>query len=136
VVDTNSHADECSTLHCPLLYGVAGPIFTNGILVIDIYNPKKISSESIGNLTKLSSTLGVPREEIEEALKLPADERYRAQETPKSDGSLRKVYSPHFLIRKIQRKINTRILSDPNIISWPNHIFGSIPNRDVDECNV
>lgn len=69
--------------------------------------------------------------EIEEAIKLPTSERYQLKETPKSDGSLRRVYSPHFLIRKIQRRINTRILSNPDVITWPNHIFGSIPNQDA-----
>jgi len=100
---------------------------------MDIYNPKKVSSESIGNLTKLASCLDLTIEEIEEAQELPAAERYRVKETPKKNGSIRKVYSPHFLIRKIQRRINSRILSNPHMIAWPNHIFGSIPNQDVNE---
>jgi len=115
----------------PIVWG-GWAYFYNGSSIIDIYNPKKVSLESIGNLTKLASCLDLTLEEIEEAQKLPAAERYRVQETPKSNGSLRKVYSPHFLIRKIQRRINSRILSNPHMITWPNHVFGSIPNQDVD----
>lgn len=100
---------------------------------MDVYNPKKISSESIGSIDSLSSCLDVTIKELEQAQNLPASERYKLLETPKSDGSLRKVYSPHFLIRKIQRRINARILSNPHLISWPNHIFGSIPNQLLNE---
>ncbi len=103
---------------------------------MDIYNPKKTSSESIASLESLSSCLDVPIDEIKEALNIAPHERYKLIETPKSDGSIREVYSPHFLIRKIQRRINSRILSNPNVISWPNHIFGSIPNQDVNDSIV
>ncbi|QQD74141.1 reverse transcriptase family protein [Acidithiobacillus ferrivorans] len=103
---------------------------------IDIYNPKKISLESIGSLAKLASCLDVTLEEIQEAQELSASERYKIKETPKRDGSLRKVYSPHFLIRKIQRRINARILSNSDVIAWPDHIFGSVPNQHCGESLV
>lgn len=46
----------------------------------------------------------------------------------KSDGSVRNIFKPHPLIRKIQRRMVTRILSRPSAFCWPDHLFGSIPN--------
>lgn len=87
-------------------------------------------------MKNLSECLDVTIDEIQEAQNLPASERYRVLETPKSDGSIRRVYSPHFLIRKIQRRINSRILSNSDLITWPNHIFGSLPNQDSEESLI
>lgn len=72
--------------------------------------------------------------ELTAARSLSVEERYAKGEVRKKDGSARFVYNPHHLIRKIQRRINRRIFSNSNVISWPDHIFGSVPNtEDEDE---
>lgn len=93
-------------------------------------HPVKVSANSIGNFRALCRTLDIPPREIFAALNLPEDQRYIEKQVVKKDGSIRVVYKPHFLIRKIQRRINKRIFSNPNIIKWPDHIFGSIPNDE------
>ncbi|MGM8850237.1 reverse transcriptase family protein [Salinicola halophyticus] len=90
----------------------------------------KINLKSISNTNNLAKALGVSIKDINEALALPAQERYKPKEIEKSDGRTRVVYKPHFRIRQIQRKINTRIFADPNIVSWPYYLFGSIPNTN------
>jgi RNA-directed DNA polymerase len=92
------------------------------------YDPIKESSGSISSIDSLCAALDITSRELSEALALSVEERYQRKETAKKDGSTRVVYNPHFLIRKIQRRINKRIFSNPTVISWPNHIFGSIPN--------
>ncbi len=61
---------------------------------------------------------------------MPLVMRYTTVEAqPKADGSVRSVSNPHFLIRKIQRRLNKRIFSNGALIGWPDYIFGSIPNQ-------
>lgn len=92
-------------------------------------NPKKVSSGSISSIENLCSALSVSLQEIYGALSLSDEEKYTVSQTPKSDGSFRLVYNPHYLLRKIQRRINKRIFSRLSIVQWPDHLFGSVPNQ-------
>lgn len=92
-------------------------------------NPKKVSKGSISSIENLCSALSVSLQEIYGALSLSDEEKYTVSQTPKSDGSVRLVYNPHYLLRKIQRRINKRIFSRLSIVQWPDHLFGSVPNQ-------
>ncbi|UVL12004.1 reverse transcriptase family protein [Pseudomonas atacamensis] len=92
-------------------------------------NPKKVSTGSISSIENLCSALSVSLQEIYGALSLSDEEKYTVSQTPKSDGSFRLVYNPHYLLRKIQRRINKRIFSRLSIVQWPDHLFGSVPNQ-------
>lgn len=92
-------------------------------------NPKKVSTGSISSIENLCSALSVSLQEIYGALSLSDEEKYTVSQTPKSDGSVRLVYNPHYLLRKIQRRINKRIFSRLSIVQWPDHLFGSVPNQ-------
>jgi RNA-directed DNA polymerase len=94
-----------------------------------LLNPRKVSVGSISSIENLCSALSISLEEIYGALSLPDDEKYAISQTPKSDGSVRLVHNPHYLLRKIQRRINKRIFSKLSIIQWPDHLFGSVPNQ-------
>ncbi len=61
------------------------------------------------------------------------DERYTTMRQPKLNGSDRIVNNPHYLIRKIQRRVNKRFFANPDFIRWPRHIFGCIPNYVDDD---
>ncbi|MDO8715120.1 MAG: reverse transcriptase family protein [Polynucleobacter sp.] len=97
------------------------------------YDPIKKSSESIASLDSLCAALDISRKDLDAALELPGEDRYSQNFLDKKDGSKRTVYNPHYLIRKIQRRINKRIFSNESIIKWPDHIFGSIPNQKNDD---
>jgi RNA-directed DNA polymerase len=43
------------------------------------------------------------------------------------------VHSPHHSLRRVQRRINKRILSDQNLVAWPDHLFGSLANQQDEE---
>lgn len=133
-----SYANEYDTLHCPLLYGVVRPILQGnaGVSELKNYNPKNLSDEAIGSLANLAECLRVSIDEIQQAQGLSSVERYKVLGTPKSDGTIREVFSPHYLIRKIQRRINSTILSNQNLVSWPDHLYGSIPNQYNGEFQV
>ncbi|QYE92954.1 reverse transcriptase family protein [Pseudomonas aeruginosa] len=88
----------------------------------------KVATGSIATLDNLSLALGVSHCELENALSMPQDERYTRLERHKADGSVRSVYKPHYLIRLLQRRINHRILANPDVIAWPSYLFGSIPS--------
>jgi RNA-directed DNA polymerase len=85
----------------------------------------------------LCSSLSISYDELVMALSIPDSERYKSGSIPKSDGTLRFIHNPHFLIRKIQRRINTRLFNpkteknkpSSGVISWPSYIFGCIPNQ-------
>jgi RNA-directed DNA polymerase len=94
-------------------------------------HPIKVASGSIASIEALCKALDVGTAELAAALALTPDERYQKREIPKKDGSARVVHNPHHLIRKIQRRINRRIFSNPEVILWPDHVFGSIPNDDL-----
>lgn len=93
-------------------------------------HPEKVSTQTIGNIRALCRALDVTPRELIAALSLPEEERYTNKPIEKKDGSIRHVHNPHYLIRKIQRRINRRIFANQNIIKWPDHVFGSIPNDD------
>jgi len=92
-------------------------------------NPVKVSTESIFTIENLCSALNITLAELDEVRSIPNDERYTKSEIPKKDGTMRTVHNPHFRLRRIQRRINKRILSKQSVVSWPDHIFGSIPNQ-------
>lgn len=94
-------------------------------------NPIKVSSGAIGSVAALRDALGISQSELALALALPASERYGERSVPKPNGAVRTVHNPHHLIRKIQRRVNRRIFANPRVISWPDHVFGSIPNDDL-----
>ena len=94
-----------------------------------LLNPRKVSAGSISSVENLCGALDISLDEIYGALSLPDDEKYTVTETPKSDGGVRLVHNPHYLLRKIQRRINKRIFSRLSIIQWPDHLFGSVPNQ-------
>ena len=92
------------------------------------FNPIKTASGVIADIDALCKALDITRNEFDDALKIPPEERYKKRDVPKKDGSSRSVNNPHYLIRKIQRRINRRIFANPNVILWPDHVFGSVPN--------
>ena len=94
-------------------------------------NPEKVSVGSIATISALCNALDITSSEVTQALSLSASERYQEHTVPKPNGSCRTVHNPHHLIRKIQRRINKRIFSNPDVILWPDHVFGSIPNDDL-----
>ncbi|WP_412511899.1 reverse transcriptase family protein [Variovorax paradoxus] len=100
------------------------------------FDPIKVSAESIATIDSLCGALGISAAELAQARALSPSERYIQKELPKKDGSIRIVHNPHYLVRRIQRRINRRIFSNPSVISWPDHIFGSIPNDDTYESLV
>ncbi|WP_080409986.1 reverse transcriptase family protein [Burkholderia ubonensis] len=100
------------------------------------FHPVKESAGSIADVASLCVALDVALSELSSARNLPADQRYFRREVRKKDGSIRVVYNPHYLIRKIQRRINRRIFSNSSVVSWPDHIFGSIPNDDFSESDA
>ena len=92
-------------------------------------NPKKTSSSSIATIANLCAALDITLDELNEVLTIPIADRYTSKQIPKKDGTSRTVNNPHFRLRRIQRRINRRLLSNQNVVSWPDHIFGSIPNQ-------
>jgi RNA-directed DNA polymerase len=95
------------------------------------YYYKKVAEQSISSIANLSDVLGVTQEQINRALNLPSEARYKEVPVPKSGGGQRIALNPHKHLRLVQRRINTRILADQNTIEWPDYIFGSIPNSNV-----
>lgn len=93
-------------------------------------HPEKVATGSIASLAALCVALDISETELNAALALSIEERYQQRNIPKKDGSDRVVNNPHFAIRKIQRRINRRIFSNKDVIRWPDHIFGSVPNDD------
>lgn len=98
-----------------------------------ILNPIKVASGSISNIDNLCSALDISRDELDEVLELDSSSRYTRDETPKKDGSMRIIHKPDYRIRRIQRRINRRIFSRSEIILWPDHLFGSIPNQESED---
>ena len=100
--------------------------------------PTKNAKGSIATIDALCVTLSISLEELQQALSMPVEDRYAApkKELFKSDGTPRVAYKPHHLIRKIQRRINKRILGQEGYIDWPDHIFGSVPNKKLPNGEV
>jgi RNA-directed DNA polymerase len=84
----------------------------------------------IRSVRGLCNALGLSAQELVQALKLDEDVRFqRIPEKRKPDGTVREIYNPHQLIRKIQRRLVSRLFSRPGSVVWPTHLYGSIPNQ-------
>lgn len=92
-------------------------------------NPVKTAVASIASVANLCTTLNVTQQELDAALNLDPVQKYRSRTVPKKDGSDRVVFRPDHRLRKIQRRINKRIFATQSVVSWPDHLFGSIPNQ-------
>ena len=97
-------------------------------------SPQKNTTESIASITNLCTALSISIDELNTVLQMEPSEWYVKDYVPKSDGSERVIYKPHYLLRRIQRRINKRILS--RIIKWPEFIYGSVPNEKVDANTI
>ncbi|SUB63528.1 Retron-type reverse transcriptase [Plesiomonas shigelloides] len=97
-------------------------------------SPQKNTTESIASITNLCTALSISIDELNTVLQMEPSEWYVKDYVPKSDGSERVIYKPHHLLRRIQRRINKRILS--RIIKWPEFIYGSVPNEKVDANTI
>lgn len=95
------------------------------------YEYEKVSQNSIASVDNLAIALGLSRDQLNRAITLNEDIKYREVPVEKSDGGTRLALNPHKYIRQVQRKINSRILSNLDTIEWPDYIFGSIPNTNV-----
>ncbi|HEJ0140807.1 TPA: RNA-directed DNA polymerase [Citrobacter freundii] len=93
--------------------------------------PIKTTASAIPSLKKLSQTLGFSIEELEEIRAIPLEKRYVKLEKPKIDGTMRTVYRPHFKLKRLQRRINSRIFRP--LVIWPVYLYGSVPCDNDDE---
>jgi RNA-directed DNA polymerase len=91
--------------------------------------PVKTATHAITTIQGLCEALDIVVEELDDVLLIPPKDKYSSQERRKKDGSVRVVHNPHHRLRVIQRRINKRLFSNQNFVSWPDHIFGSIPNQ-------
>lgn len=105
------------------------------IVLVTLYKPELLTeSHAIASIENLCRALDVTQSELEQIRNTPGESRYTRTEAPrKADGSIREVYNPSPAIRRIQRRINHRILSNIELILWPDHVFGSIPNQIYSE---
>jgi RNA-directed DNA polymerase len=96
------------------------------------YDFGKRSKRSIGSISKLITVLNITQSELDFVNSLTEEQKYKKKETVKSDGTVRVVYNPNKILRKIQRRINKRIFNPRGqkggLISWPSYLYGSIPN--------
>lgn len=99
-------------------------------------HPVKESSGSIASIDALCRALDINLAELTQVRALSSSDRYEEKKIPKKDGSTRIVHNPHYALRKIQRRINRRIFANPDVISWPDYIFGSIPNDEYSETPI
>lgn len=111
-------------------------------------NFRKRYKSSISNVENLLSALDISEQEYLAFQNLSPAERYKEFHIPKTDGTSRHVYSPHKLVRKIQRRIVRRIFGSPmrnkwdkkkpkgGIIIWPSYIYGSVPNDYYDNTSI
>ncbi|WP_110685410.1 reverse transcriptase family protein [Salinicola aestuarinus] len=97
---------------------------------------QKNASNSIGSISNLANALNLTVNEIVRAVNLPNEVKYTANPQQKADGSQRMAYNPHRYLRKVQRRINKRIFADPSVVSWPDYIFGSVPNTTLSLSEV
>ncbi|EMO9597607.1 MULTISPECIES: reverse transcriptase family protein [Pseudomonas] len=92
--------------------------------------------DPIQSVDNLCSALDIPRSELDEVLALSDDERYIEISLPKSNGSRRLVYDPHPRLRRIQRRIKSRLLVSQ--ILYPRYLYGSLSDseypRDYIRC--
>lgn len=88
----------------------------------------KVAAGSISSVDNLARALGLEVSDFEKVWDIPESDRYKSKEIDKSSGGKRVVYNPCAELRRIQRRINTRIFSNPDIIRWPIYLYGSIPS--------
>jgi len=91
--------------------------------------PQNLASGAIASIANLSNTLGITESELKAVTKIPLSARYKKITIKKSNGDDRTVFDPCLQLRKIQRRINTRIFK--KIVKWPSYLYGSIPNDKV-----
>lgn len=96
--------------------------------------PTLTTSKPIKSLSSLENTLGLSGDQLSEILAIPENQKYVKKTVPKTDGSLRTVYRPHPLIRKVQRRINNNIFKE--IVIWPSYVFGSLPNSVINQDEI
>lgn len=99
-----------------------------------ISKPGIITPHTIASVKNLCAALDITLAELDAALALSESDMYVRDKTEKSDGSFRVIHKPHFLLRKIQRRINKRIFQ--KLIRWPSYVFGSVPNTNEKENNI
>lgn len=89
----------------------------------------KYPKAPIKTINNLSLHLGVHVNDINKALLIPADSRYKDPSSPayKKDGTKRLIKSPRDPIRTLQRKINTTLFCH---LKWANYLYGSIPKGE------
>lgn len=92
------------------------------------HNAFKAASGSISNILNLAKALDLKEEDFERVWQIPEGNRYKAKTIPKASGGIRDIYNPCSDVRLIQRRINTRIFSNPHVIKWPRYLYGSIPS--------
>ncbi|MDQ9091257.1 reverse transcriptase family protein [Pseudoalteromonas haloplanktis] len=100
----------------------------------------RYSSGPIKDIEQLAKTLSYSVTELLFLINTHESERYSdpAKLAYKSDGSIRRIKNPSSNFRRIQGRINHRIIKTG--IEWPPFLFGSIPkdsvNRETDyiEC--
>lgn len=93
----------------------------------------KVASGSISNVENLAAALGLTTLHFEKLWEIPEELRYSSKTIPKLSGELREVHNPCRELRIIQRRINTRIFSNPDVVKWPNYLYGSLPKGDNPE---
>ncbi|EKT4466917.1 RNA-directed DNA polymerase [Pseudomonas putida] len=87
----------------------------------------KSSMSSISSLENLALALDLQVDDFEKIWAKEESSRYKGKEIPKSGGGVRVVFNPCVEVRRVQRRINTRIFSNPHVVKWPDYLFGSIP---------
>lgn len=88
----------------------------------------KVASGSISTVDNLARALGLEISDFENIWDIPESSRYKSKGIDKSSGGQRIVYNPCAALRRVQRRINTRIFSNPDVIKWPVYLYGSIPS--------
>lgn len=88
---------------------------------------KKAGVQSLRSLQSLSSCLDITLVDLNTAILMSPQQRYKKKQVKKINGELRDVYDPHQLIRRIQKRINNRIFKE--LIVWPGFMYGSVPTN-------
>lgn len=86
----------------------------------------KKNNNSINSLNSLAKALKVSEKDIEHCLGLSAENRYKTPRKTvyKKDGSIREVWNPIPIIRKIQLQIKNELLESNKIVIWPDYVYG------------
>lgn len=100
--------------------------------IYGLLHPQKKSDNSISTVASLSEALGVSCEELIAVSMMSPEQLYTEKTIPKAGGKERTVFNPHRRLRKIQRRINSRILADKDMVKWPVYLYGSISNQEYD----